>query len=61
MRVQSFLGKVSVEALHQMDQHINQWMESHGVEPKLVSQSFGFDKGKDGGANEPILVISIWY
>jgi len=61
MRVQTFMGKVSVEALHQMDQHINEWLERRQVEPKLVSQCFGYDKARDGNVQEPVLLISIWY
>jgi hypothetical protein len=61
MRIQSFMGKVGVESLHQMDQHINHWLETHGVEPKLVTQSFGYDRGKDGGGQEPVVVVCVWY
>lgn len=61
MRVHTFMGKVSMEALHQLDQHINQWLEANQVEPKMVSQSFGLDKAKDGGPQEPVVVISVWY
>ncbi|MDX9972864.1 MAG: hypothetical protein RBU21_07740 [FCB group bacterium] len=61
MRVQTFMGRVSVDSLHQMDHHINEWLSQHQVEPKMVSQCFGHDKSKDGGANEPVVVVSVWY
>jgi hypothetical protein len=61
MRVQTFMSRVSVDALHQMDQHINDWLATHEVEPKMVSQSFGQDKARDGGVQEPIVVVSVWY
>ncbi len=61
MRVQTFLGKVTVESLHQMDQHINAWLESHAIQPKHITQSIGYEKMKEGGSAEPVVVTSIWY
>ncbi len=61
MRVQTFLGKVSVEALHQMDEHINHWLETHEVEPRRITQTFGYERTRDGGAQEPVVVTSVWY
>ena len=61
MRVQTFLGKVSMDSLRQMDEHINHWLETHNVEPKLVLQSFGQEKHREAGSNEPVIVTSIWY
>ncbi len=61
MRVQSFLGKVSVEALHQMDESINRWLDEHGVEPKLVSQTFGYEHHNDSSLQEPVVVTSVWF
>jgi len=61
MRVQTFVGKVTFEALQQMDEHINQWMATHNIEPKMVTQSFGYDKPREACQEEPALVTSIWY
>lgn len=61
MRVQTFLGKVTVEALHQMDEHINTWLESHHIEPAKVTQTFGYEKHRDGGSQEPVIITSLWY
>lgn len=61
IKVHSFVGKVGVEGLHQMDQHINDWMKRNKVAPLHIKQSFGSDKHHDGRGAEPILVISIWY
>ncbi|MBI4558771.1 MAG: hypothetical protein HY706_14410 [Candidatus Hydrogenedentes bacterium] len=62
MRIQTFLGKLSVEALRQMDEHINHWLEGHGVEPKMVSQVFGYEHHHhEGGTAEPVVVTSVWY
>lgn len=61
MRVQTFVGKVTFEALQQMDEHINQWMTTHNIEPKMVTQSFGYDKPREACAEEPVIVTSIWY
>ena len=61
MRVQTFLGKVSMDALRQMDEHINHWLETHQVEPKMVVQSFGHEKHREAGDEEPVVVMSVWY
>ena len=61
MRVQTFLGKVSMEALEQMDKHINRWLETHGVEPKHINQSFGYEHQREGGTQEPVILTSVWY
>ena len=61
MRVQTFLGKVSVEALNQLDEHINHWMEAHNIEPKHIVQSFGFDRHRESGSSQPVIVTSVWY
>ncbi len=61
VKVQTFIGKVSIEGLHQMDQHINEWFRRTKVTPIHVSQSFGADRHHDGRSQEPIIVTSIWY
>jgi len=61
MRVQTFLGKVSMEALQQMDEHINQWLEAHQVEPKLVSQTFGYAHCNEAREPQPTVITSVWY
>jgi len=61
MKVQTFLGKVSVEGLHHMDNHINEWLSRNEVTPIYVQQSFGSDLCHDGRNQEPIIVMSIWY
>ncbi|MBI5095152.1 MAG: hypothetical protein HZB26_22290 [Candidatus Hydrogenedentes bacterium] len=61
MRVQTFIGKVTVEALRQMDEHINQWLEAHHVTPARVTQTFGYERHYDGGSQEPVVITSVWY
>ncbi len=61
MRVQSFMGKVSIEGLHQLDDHINNWVKRSGAHPTMVNQCFGLDRPHDGRAQEPIVVVTIWY
>ncbi len=61
MKVQTFLGKVSIDGLHQMDSQINKWMERNQVTPIQIKQSFGSDLHHDGRRQEPIVVISVWY
>lgn len=61
MRVQTFVGRLSTEALRQMDEHINQWLESHKVEPRFVTQTFGQQMHREVTAQEPVVITSIWY
>ncbi len=61
VKVQTFLGKATIDGLHQMDTHINEWMKRHSVKPLHIQQSFGSDRHHDGRNQEPIIVISIWY
>ena len=61
MRVQTFLSKVGIDTLHEMDDHINKWLEDHNVEPKLVTQSCGSEPQRDVQGEEPVLITSIWY
>jgi hypothetical protein len=61
MRVQSFIGKVTVEGLGQMDDHINHWIEEHNVEPKMIKQSFGYERARESSQQEPVVVVTVWY
>ena len=61
MHVHTFIGKVSVEGLRQMDEHINQWLEQNQVEPQHITQTFCTDSHHDTGSKEPVVVTSIWY
>lgn len=61
MRVQSFIGKVSITGLQQMDHQINDWLERMQVIPVQIKQSFGTDIHHDGRGREPIVVITLWY
>lgn len=60
MKVQSFVGKVNIEGLHQMDDHINKWLRENEIEPLHIKQSFGHERGK-GANEEPVVIITIWY
>jgi len=61
MRVQTFVGKVSIESLRQLDEHINHWLETHEVEPKHVSQTFGYGAHREASTQEPVIITTIWY
>lgn len=61
MRIQTFVGKVGVESLKQMDNHINVWLESHRIESKMVHQCFGYERHHEVGSSEPVIVTSVWY
>jgi hypothetical protein len=61
MRVQTFIGKVTMDGLNLMDEHINKWLEEHNVEPKLVKQSFGYERPQLQGQQEPVIIVTVWY
>ena len=61
MQAQTFLGKVSMEALKSMDEHINQWMQRNNVEPKMVSQAFGYERNHHHDMEEPVVITTVWY
>lgn len=61
MRVQTFVGKVSMESLQQMEEHINAWLAEHNVEPKHIKQSFGYERGQLQGGQEPVIILTVWY
>ena len=60
-KVQSFIGKVSIAGLQQMDTQINDWLKRSKIKPVYVGQSFGTDIHHDGRGNEPIIVITVWF
>ena len=61
MRVQSFIGKVSITGLQQMDHQINDWLDRTKIKPLHIKQSFGTDIHHDGRGREPIVVVTIWF
>jgi hypothetical protein len=61
MKVQTFLSKLSMEALKQMDDHINEWMEKNRVEPKHINQVFAYERHHHHAGDEPVLITSVWY
>ena len=61
MKVQTFIGKVSIDGLNQMDNHINEWMKKNNVTPVQIRQSFGSNIHHDGRKQEPIIIVSLWY
>jgi len=61
MRVQTFIGKISIEGLRLMDAHINDWMAANKIEPKKITQCYGLDEHRETMSSEPVVVTSIWY
>jgi len=61
MKVQTFMGKVSIEGLHQMDAHLNEWMQRQNLTPLPIHQCFGTNNHHDSRAAETIVVTSVWY
>jgi len=61
MRVQTFMGKVSIEGLKQMDEHINDWLTKNQAEPKFINQAFGSERHSHHHELEPVVVVSVWY
>lgn len=61
MRVQTFMGRIGVETLAQLDDQINRWIEKNNVEPKFVTQSTGIEEYHESGSKEPVVITQIWY
>ena len=61
MKIQTFVNKISLDALKQMDDHINDWLAKNGVVPQQVHQVFGYERHHHHTEDEPVLVTCIWY
>ena len=61
MKVQTFVGKVSVESLRHLDHQINRWLQETEAEPKHIVQTFGYEPHRETSANEPVVITSVWY
>lgn len=61
MRVQSFIGKASVEGLHQMDNLINEWIKRTRPRIIQITQSPCTVIKHDGRDQETIIVVTILY
>ena len=57
-RTRTFHSKLNDAALALMDQAINEWIDSGGVEVKCVSSCIGIFEGKKP---EPHLIVTVWY
>ena len=57
-RTRTFHSKLNDAALALMDQSINEWVDSAGIEVKYVSSCIGIFEGKKP---EPHLISSVWY
>ncbi|MEX2016204.1 MAG: hypothetical protein WD873_06155 [Candidatus Hydrogenedentales bacterium] len=61
MQVKSFMTKVTMDAIREMDDSINDWLEKNNIEPKFVTQAIGGDQGRENRPSERLIVISVWY
>jgi len=61
MKIQTFVGKASLDALKQMDEHINDWLAKHNVVPLQIHQVFGYERHHHHTEDEPVLITSVWY
>ena len=57
-RTRTFHSKLNDAALALMDQAIDEWIDSGGIEVKCVSSCIGIFEGKK---SEPHLILSMWY
>ncbi len=60
MKIQTFIGKSNIEGLHQMDNHINEWIRRNKIKPITINQFAGLER-HHGQNEEPVVVTSIWY
>jgi len=61
MKVKTFIGKMGVETLHELDSHVNKWIDRNDIQPKLVTQCSGKETLRESANEEHVLVMSIWY
>lgn len=61
MRVQTFVGKVSMEGLQHMDRTINEWLASRQPEILHITQTFGQERHREVSNEEPVVITSVWY
>ncbi|HNR33755.1 MAG TPA: hypothetical protein PKO36_01160 [Candidatus Hydrogenedentes bacterium] len=61
MQIQTFVGKVSIEGLKQLDEHINEWIVKNKIEPKQIHQQFGYERHHHMTEEEPVLIVSVWH
>jgi len=61
MRVQSFMGKATLEGLHQMDILINDWIKKNKPKIIQINQCPCTIIRHDGRDQETIIVITILY
>ena len=57
-RTRTFHSKLNDAAFALMDQGINEWIDSAGIEVKYVSSCIGIFEGKKP---EPHLILTAWY
>ena len=57
-RCKTFHCKIAVSSMEYMESQINEWLDSHEVEAKCVTQVVGVMEGKTA---EPNLIVMIWY
>lgn len=57
-RCKTFHCKIAVSSMEYMEAQINEWLDSHEVEAKAVTQVVGIMEGKTA---EPNLIVMIWY
>lgn len=60
LKLHTFIGKSSLEGIHQMDEFINEWLATNDVEIVQVSQCFGQER-HHGQSLEPVIITSVWY
>ena len=61
MKVHTLVATLSIDGVHEMDTHINDWMERNKVTPSHITQTYAMETGHDGRRPESVIVTSIWY
>jgi len=60
VKVQTFLGKINADGVHQLDGHVNEWLARNDVEVVHVSQCAGLER-HHGEREDPVVILSVWY
>lgn len=61
MRVYTFITRINSEALHAMDEEINDWLAANEVTPWQVKQTFAYEEMHSGQTTAPVLITQVWY
>ena len=61
MKMKTFMGKVTPQAVNYLNEHVNEWLDESGAKVWYVESVFGEAPIGMSGAREACLFINVWY